>query len=162
MEKYYWYAVMRDNDDHDWGTGSFDLGEALAMARNYRENLGHPEAYIAVIDEAIDPYCVKVIRDIDSPAKNNARDLNVINLQAIAAKTANHLWGFDMIFYEVATGQLFIEHCADTPAAVVWPDYTFYPDWLPVVKTTRQLSAQELADAIRDAVANLDEEDKTR
>lgn len=44
----YWYAVMMDHEDTDWGTGSFDLEEAKAMARKYNEG------FIAVIDANYD------------------------------------------------------------------------------------------------------------
>lgn len=52
----HWYAVEVDEDDNDWGTGSYDLDEAKEMARNYG-----PEARIAVISQGIDPVCVDVI-----------------------------------------------------------------------------------------------------
>ena len=55
-----WYAVMTDNNDSDWGTGSYDLEEAKAMARNYGK-----EAFIAVIEEGNDPVCIEEIRDIE-------------------------------------------------------------------------------------------------
>ncbi len=29
-----WYAVQRDREDSDWGTGSFDWDEAVAMAKS--------------------------------------------------------------------------------------------------------------------------------
>ena len=46
----YWYAVMMDREDNDWGTGSFDLDEAKAMVRaDYPE-----DGYIAVIDANYD------------------------------------------------------------------------------------------------------------
>lgn len=57
--KTYWYAVMQDREDTDWGYGSFDLEEAQRMARSY------PDSYIAVIDAnyddeepTTDPVCV--------------------------------------------------------------------------------------------------------
>lgn len=56
MTNTYWYAVMQDNDDSDWGYGSYDLDEAREMAGKY------PEGYIAVIDETSDPICVDEIR----------------------------------------------------------------------------------------------------
>ena len=60
-----WYAVLRENDDNDWGTGSYDFDEALTMAREWR-NDGWPEAYIAVIDESgPEPFCLDEIHDID-------------------------------------------------------------------------------------------------
>lgn len=57
LENKYWYAVMTDNEDNDWGYGSFDLDEAIAMVAKY------PEGYIAVIDDGDDPVCVREIRD---------------------------------------------------------------------------------------------------
>lgn len=44
----YWYAVLTDREDNDWGFGSFDLEEAKSMARAY------PEGLIAVIDGGYD------------------------------------------------------------------------------------------------------------
>lgn len=44
----YWYAVMMDREDTDWGTGSFDLEEAKTMAKKYNDG------YIAVIDANYD------------------------------------------------------------------------------------------------------------
>ena len=66
MEKKYWYAVMADNEDTDWGTGSYDLAEAEAKVAEYKQ-IGYPDAYIAVIDEGYeddpaDPICVEEIR----------------------------------------------------------------------------------------------------
>ena len=58
MEKKLWYAVMRDNEDDDWGTGSYNIDEAKEMVKAY------PEGYIAVIDEGNgNPICVEEIRD---------------------------------------------------------------------------------------------------
>lgn len=57
MENTYWYAVMADNDDSDWGYGSYDLDEAREMLKNY------PDGYIAVIEMGNDPICVEEIRD---------------------------------------------------------------------------------------------------
>lgn len=49
-----WYAVMRDNDDNDWGTGSTRKREALKMAKD-----SGPEAYVAVIDtHTNNPVCI--------------------------------------------------------------------------------------------------------
>ena len=55
MDNRYWYAVERDEEDNDWGTGSYDLEEAKEMARKY------PEGQIAVIEEGNDPICVNII-----------------------------------------------------------------------------------------------------
>lgn len=34
MEKKNWYAVLANSSDNDWGTGSFDCSEAVAMAKS--------------------------------------------------------------------------------------------------------------------------------
>ena len=58
-----WYAVMKDNDDQDWGTGSFDRDEAIEMVRANKDI--YPDGYIAVIKETeTDSVCVDEIRDI--------------------------------------------------------------------------------------------------
>lgn len=60
-----WYAVMEDEEDDDWGIGSYDLDEAKEMVKKY------PEGYIAIIDEHFDewgphnPTCVGEIRGDD-------------------------------------------------------------------------------------------------
>lgn len=61
MTNNYWYAILMDNDDNDWGTGSYDLAEAKSEVARYKA-MGYPNAYIAVIDEGGDPICVEVIR----------------------------------------------------------------------------------------------------
>lgn len=61
MEKKYWYAVLTDEEDNDWGYGSFDLDEAKEMVKKY------PEGHIAVIDVTDDDpmthICVEEIRE---------------------------------------------------------------------------------------------------
>jgi hypothetical protein len=42
-----WYAVMKDVDDDDWGYGSYDLGEAVAMLNQE----GYKEGFILAIDD---------------------------------------------------------------------------------------------------------------
>lgn len=62
-----WYAVLRDNEDTDWGTGSTRLREAAKMVRKMRR-AGDEEAYIAVIDITSDDMnaqvCIDEIRDV--------------------------------------------------------------------------------------------------
>ena len=59
-----WYAVLREQDDHDWGTGSEFYGEAVAMVKKLHQD-GYQDAYIAVIEDGPDPICINEIRDID-------------------------------------------------------------------------------------------------
>lgn len=61
----YWYAVMVNRDDTDWGTGAFNLDEAKDKAMRMES----PDAYIAVIDggydaegnPTTDPVCIRTI-----------------------------------------------------------------------------------------------------
>lgn len=64
VENKLWYAVMRDREDIDWGTGSYDLDEAREKMNEWR-NDGWEDAYIAVIDmhNEDDPVCVEEICD---------------------------------------------------------------------------------------------------
>ena len=59
-----WYAVLTDDEDGDWGTGSFDKAEAIAKCKSWREDV-YPNAYIAIIDDGDDPVCVGEIREFD-------------------------------------------------------------------------------------------------
>ena len=55
----YWYALMTDRDDTDWGTGTYNKTEALARLEDMKGD--YPDAYIAVIQEGADPICVDEI-----------------------------------------------------------------------------------------------------
>lgn len=55
FEPVYWYAVMRDDEDTDWGYGSFDYDEALEMLRPY------VNGYIVKVEEGDDPVAVDEI-----------------------------------------------------------------------------------------------------
>ena len=52
-----WYAVLTDREDSNWGTGSFELSEAIKKCKefnNENERNGFPrEAYIAVIENDV-------------------------------------------------------------------------------------------------------------
>lgn len=56
-----WYAVLKDNEDNDWGTGSYDLEEAKQMVKKSKQF--YPDAFIAVIEEGNDPICVEEIKE---------------------------------------------------------------------------------------------------
>lgn len=56
-----WYAIMMDNDDTDWGYGTFERSQAVARVKELQED-GCPDAYIAVIDGGV---CVEEIRNLD-------------------------------------------------------------------------------------------------
>lgn len=50
-----WYAIQYDENDNDWGTGSYNLDEAKDMA------IAFGCSRIAVVDETNDGQCVDVI-----------------------------------------------------------------------------------------------------
>lgn len=60
-----WYAILRDEEDNDLGTGSFDKDKAISMAKaqNFKR--------IAVVDanyddegnETTDPLCIEIITE---------------------------------------------------------------------------------------------------
>lgn len=57
MNEKMFYAVI-ENEDPDWGFGSYDYNEAVEMAKKY------DGAYIAAIDESgREPMCVEEIRE---------------------------------------------------------------------------------------------------
>lgn len=65
----YWYAEMRDAEDDDWGTGTFDRSEAEEWLKACKNE----DAYIAVIDggydengnQTADTLCIDEIRKED-------------------------------------------------------------------------------------------------
>ena len=64
MKDTIWYALMQDNDDTDWGTGTRNKAEAIERIKSWRED--YPDAYIAVIDESgNEPICIEEIRDFE-------------------------------------------------------------------------------------------------
>ena len=59
-----WYAVLQDNEDNDWGTGSTRKRDAIKMVRQLRRD-GYKDAFIAVIDDTNDDkFCLDEIHDI--------------------------------------------------------------------------------------------------
>lgn len=57
-----WYAIQRDAEDNDWGTGSFDWDEAVEMAKakGYEQIAEIDGQYNEDGDPTVDPICVSV------------------------------------------------------------------------------------------------------
>lgn len=55
-----WYAVLMDEEDNDWGTGSYDKTEAMEMAERMEAEK------IAVIEMGDDPVCIDEIYMYDA------------------------------------------------------------------------------------------------
>ena len=60
-----WYAVKKDRNDQDITNGSRDRAEAERMARA----LGK-DAYIAIIDDGVEPVCVGEITQDEFETKD--------------------------------------------------------------------------------------------
>ena len=58
-----WYAVVQDNENNDYGSGSYDLDSAKRDARWMREH-GWLEAHVVAVDPT-DGFALEEIRDID-------------------------------------------------------------------------------------------------
>ena len=58
-----WYALLVDEDDDDWGTGTRSYSNALEWLRNLQKE--KPNAYIAVIADGDDPICIDTIHNPD-------------------------------------------------------------------------------------------------
>lgn len=56
MDEKYFYATQRDEEDDDWGFGSYDLLEACEMIKPYLDDGGR----IAKIKMGEDPVCVEI------------------------------------------------------------------------------------------------------
>lgn len=56
--KGYWYAAMKDDEDTDWGYGSYDLEEATRMAKEFKDG------YVVKVEEGHDPVAVDEFREV--------------------------------------------------------------------------------------------------
>lgn len=65
-----WYAIEMDEDDNDWGYGSYDETEAKAMLMDVKSLPFHEAAHIAVIHMGRDPECVEVVMGDDFTTKD--------------------------------------------------------------------------------------------
>ena len=61
MNEKLWYAVLVDEYDSDWGTGSEDLETAKEMVREFGG-----DAYIAIIADGPNPVCIGTIKEEDN------------------------------------------------------------------------------------------------
>lgn len=50
-----WYAVMMDDEDIDWGTGSYNKNEALKMLHRMEAD------HIDIVEDNDDPICIGVV-----------------------------------------------------------------------------------------------------
>lgn len=50
-----WYAILMDDDDNDWGTGSYNFEEAIEKATY----MGAKK--IAIIEMGPDPICIEEV-----------------------------------------------------------------------------------------------------
>lgn len=83
--------------------------------------------------------------------KVNKHGIKMTNLRAISGATVNNPNGYSQISYDLATGELLEAwHAGDYMTS--WTQYR-EPSVILVCKTRRHMTMQQLADAVRDAVA---------
>lgn len=65
MNRQFWYAVLRNNEDTDWGDGSFNKRKAIKMAKEMecKEIAVIRGCYNSKGEPTTDPICVEVITD---------------------------------------------------------------------------------------------------
>ena len=83
--------------------------------------------------------------------KINRHGIKMTNLRAISGATVNNPAGFSQISYDISTGEL-IESWHIGSYMTSWTEYND-PDVIHVCNTRRHMTMQELADAVRDALA---------
>lgn len=83
--------------------------------------------------------------------KINRHGIKMTNLRAISGATVNNPAGFSQISYDISTGEL-LEAWHIGSYMNSWTEYND-PDVIHVCNTRRHMTMQELADAVRDALA---------
>ena len=84
-------------------------------------------------------------------AKVNKQGIKMKNLKAVSGATVNNPIGYSQISYDRATGEL-LEAWHFGNSMTSWSEY-HDPDVIHVCNTRRHMTMQELADAVRDALA---------
>ena len=83
--------------------------------------------------------------------KINRHGIKMTNLRAISGATVNNPKGYSQISYDSSTGEL-MESWHVGSYMTSWTEYDD-PDVIHVCNTSRHMTMQELADAVRDALA---------
>ena len=84
-------------------------------------------------------------------AKVNKHGIKMKNLKAVSGATVNNPIGYSQIIYDRSTGEL-LETWHVGSYLTSWTQYND-PDVIHVCNTRRHMTMQELADAVRDALA---------
>ena len=84
----------------------------------------------------------------------NKHGIKMVNLRKISGETVNNPAGYSQISYDRATGEL-LEAWHPGTWATSWTEY-HDPDVIHVCNTSRHMTMQELADAVRDALNMVD------
>lgn len=85
--------------------------------------------------------------------KVNTYGIKMVNLEEISKETVNNRNGYSQISYDRSTGELLEAWHAGSPLTN-WTEY-HDPNVIRVCCTSRHMSQQKLADAVRDALCEL-------
>lgn len=81
----------------------------------------------------------------------NKYNIKMINLRKISGETVNNPIGYSQISYDKSTGELLESWHAGDPLTS-WTEY-HDPNVIPICNTRRHMTMQQLADAVRDCLA---------
>jgi hypothetical protein len=82
--------------------------------------------------------------------KINAHGYKLVNLRKVSGETVNNPLGYSQISYDTKTGELFENWHHGNPLTS-WTQY-HDPDVITVANTSKHMTMQQIADAVRDAM----------
>lgn len=80
--------------------------------------------------------------------KVNKYGIKMLNLRKVSGETANNPIGYSQISYDRATGELLEDWHTGSPLTS-WTEY-HDPDVIHICSTSKHMTMQQLADAVRD------------
>lgn len=82
--------------------------------------------------------------------KIDTHGYKLVNLRKVSGETVNNPLGYSQISYDTKTGELFENWHHGTPQTS-WSQY-HDPDVITVANTSKHMTMQQIADAVRDAM----------
>ena len=82
--------------------------------------------------------------------KINTYGYRLVNLRKVSGETVNNPLGYSQISYDTKTGELF-ENWHHGTSQTSWSQYRD-PDVITVANTSKHMTMQQIADAVRDAM----------
>lgn len=86
----------------------------------------------------------------------NTHGYKIRNLRKVSGETVDNPLGYSQISYNVATGELFENWHSGSPMTS-WSQY-HDPDVITIANTSKHMTMQQIADAVRDAMIQHEKE----